>query len=100
MLIRYFATQVFQFPFIIYGLIGFLRKDENVRVPALCYAVHVLTTMIPIIAELLIGKETPAPPLTIAVYGVWVFFPLLMLWRCSQSPLFPASPKSGSKKGQ
>jgi hypothetical protein len=78
----------FQFPFVCYAIVAWVRRSEGVRIPALCYAAHVLTTMVPIMAELAVGKDQPAPPLTFLIYGIWVFFPLLMLVRCWPSPMF------------
>jgi hypothetical protein len=87
-----------QFPFVCFAIVAWLRRSESVRVPALCYSAHVLTTMIPIMAELVVGKDKPAPPETILIYGIWVFFPLLMLFRCMPSPMFPTDATTAKKK--
>ena len=67
---------------------GWLASREWVRTPGLLYSVHVLTTMVPIMAELC---TDPRPTLTCKViYGIWVLLPLIVLLRCglSPSPLF------------
>lgn len=78
--------------------------------PALLYAVHVLSTMPPIFLELL---SDPRPTRTcIAVYAVWVALPLLIVARCAAAGpggarLFaeerapgPAAAEGGSGRGR
>ena len=59
---------------------GWARGRRWVRTPALVYSVHVLTSMLPIMAELL---ADPRPSLVcLSTYAVWVLLPCLMLARC------------------
>ena len=73
---------------------GWITSSEWVRTPGLCYSVHVLTTMVPIMTELC---TDPRPTLTCKlIYGVWVLLPAILLLRCglSPSPLFDAQPRT------
>ncbi|KAL1521699.1 hypothetical protein AB1Y20_021354 [Prymnesium parvum] len=72
---------------------GWIRERQWVRTPGLVYAVHVLTTMIPIMTELC---SHPRPTLTCKlVYAVWVILPAIMLLRCVQTPpMFHARPRT------
>jgi hypothetical protein len=75
------------------------RKREGVKWPSLLYAVHVLTTMLPI---MLVLYSDPRPTRTcLAVYGVWVALPLLIVARCAASGpsglLFGAEQRKGAK---
>lgn len=57
------------------------RRRQGAWLPALVYAVHVLSTMPPILLELL---ADPRPTRTcVAVYSVWVALPILVLARCA-----------------
>merc|ERR1712217_338732 len=59
--------------------VGWLRRSESVKAPSLIYAVHVLTTMIPIMTVFCCD---PRPTLTcLLVYGIWVLLPFLLLVR-------------------
>ena len=59
---------------------GWANRREWVKTPALVYSVHVLTTMVPIMAVLYFD---PRPTIMcLAVYGIWVALPLLVAARC------------------
>jgi hypothetical protein len=63
---------------------GWLRRREWVRLPGLIYGAHVLTTMVPIMAELCLD---PRPTLLCKlIYAIWVVLPALVLLRCVQTP--------------
>ena len=65
--------------------LGWARRQEWVRLPSIMYSVHVLTTMVPIMAVLLIeGAARASPPSAVCIgaYAVWVALPALLLWRC------------------
>ncbi|KAA0175505.1 hypothetical protein FNF27_02916 [Cafeteria roenbergensis] len=67
-----------QLPFCAVGAWAWAARKEWIRLPAALYAGHVLTTMAPIVAVLV---QDGATPLGLAVYGLWILFPALMLTR-------------------
>lgn len=56
-----------------------------VRIPAIVYATHVATTLLPILAEFLFSDDTPRL-MAAAVYSPWVVLPLILLVRMLQGP--------------
>lgn len=69
---------------------AWLHRCEWARLPALCYSVHVMTTMIPILSALVVD---PRPTVVcLSVYGIWLVLPALLAVRCISSSfvLFPA----------
>ena len=74
-----FVEAVFQLPACFVLAAGWVRQSEWVRTLTLVYSVHVLTTMVPIMAVLSLD---PRPTVTcLLVYSVWVVFPVLLLLR-------------------
>jgi hypothetical protein len=79
------AELILQVPACAVLSVGWARRREWVRLPSVMYSVHVLTTMVPIMAVLLIEGATKARPpsvMCIGAYAVWVALPALLLWRC------------------
>lgn len=77
------AEVTLQLPACAIVAVGWHRRREWVRMPALLYSVHVLTTMLPIMFVL---RADPRPTLTcLLVYSVWIVLPLLSAWRCLAS---------------
>jgi hypothetical protein len=77
------AELIFQVPFCLVGCWAWATGQRWIRIPSIVYASHVLTTMIPIITELAVAG---APPVTLAVYGLWVLLPAIMLFRSLGKP--------------
>lgn len=93
------AELLFQFPLILWLLPQWIRRDNAARSASLVYGAHVATTMVPIYAELLLAPESEATPLCVAVYGIWIFFPVLILHRClSCEELWPVTAESAARK--
>lgn len=67
-----------QLPFCAVGAWAWASQKEWIRLPAALYAGHVLTTMAPIVTVLAMDGTTP---LGLAVYGLWILFPALVLMR-------------------
>lgn len=89
---------ILQLPFCVAGAAGWAFRQEWVKIPSVVYSVHVLTTMIPITACL---YHDGASALCLAVYGVWIALPALMLWRAATiKSLFSMAGPSPSRAKQ
>lgn len=87
------AELLFQAPMCAYLAYAWIRRRQSVRLPSIVYSVHVLTTMVPIMAELTFDPRPTA--VCKLVYGVWVLLPALLLIRCLRPPpLFTASSRT------
>jgi len=84
---------IFQLPYCLIAAATWHRRSLWMERVGLVYAAHVLTTMVPIVPELVASGARPAG---LAVYGVWVALPLLMLWRLLTAP--PAAEGSSKAK--
>lgn len=63
---------------------AWLRGKPWIILPSLIYATHVLTTMIPIVAEILFAPHEQAMSARItllAIYSPWIICPILLLLR-------------------
>lgn len=68
-----------------------------VRVPAVLYGAHVATTLIPIMAELLLGVPGHPKAACASVYAPYLLVPLSMVLRYSLRPCGAASPSMRRK---
>lgn len=94
---------LFQLPFFIWGTYAMLFRRVGFRLPALAYAVHVLTTMVPILVALITVQDGPWGPITpgqrlflVLLYLPYALLPALLGARALSfpSPLPPPTPKT------
>jgi hypothetical protein len=94
------AEQLVQLPFFIVAIYAFIKCRNWIRIPALIYGAHVVTVMIPIMAEILWAPHLPTANKLklVGVYGPWVILPLLLLLKMAFVPLpFGKETKGGPK---
>lgn len=73
-----------QFPFFFVATYAFIAKANWIRIPALIYGVHVSTTMVPILAEILYGSHSGPHSLALAgIYAPYLIVPLLLAIKMS-----------------
>lgn len=69
-----------QLPFFFMALYAFIAGKNWIRIPAIIYASHVMTTLVPIMAAFLFDKEyLNHNPTLLATYAVYFVIPLLLL---------------------
>ncbi|XP_004450017.3 sigma intracellular receptor 2 [Dasypus novemcinctus] len=97
-----FCELVFQLPFFPFATYAFFKGGcKWIRIPAIIYSVHVLTTLIPILSEILFGEFSKAAgfkgqgPKTLherltllSVYAPYFLIPLMLLLFMLQSPYY------------
>ena len=95
------AELALQLPFFVVGAAAWWARSEWVRVPSIWYGVHTATTLVPILADLLLtpGKSAAQYGLLAATYGPFAVMPLLIAWRASaRAVLFPGGARGGKGK--
>lgn len=75
------VEMLIQLPFFVYAVLALAYRWNSFRIPALAYGVHLLTVMIPIIAEIACSTEIPNEFKTrlFSIYGPWVCIPSWLL---------------------
>jgi hypothetical protein len=69
-------------PLYVYLAHGFLKRRNEIRVPAIAYAWVMLYSMAVHVAVELWGERPPPYPLVfIATYAIYIIAPVLLLWR-------------------
>jgi len=98
---------LFQLPFFFLGTYAMLQGRSWIRLPALLYVVHVLTTMVPIGAVLCTAMDGPLGPITamqrlhlVLLYLPYAVLPALLGARAFSLPASPSSSPSPSPKGR
>lgn len=98
---------LFQLPFFFLGTYAVLQGRSWIRLPALLYVVHVLTTMVPIGATLCTATDGPLGPITamqrlhlVLLYLPYAVLPALLGARAFSLPASPSSSRSPSSKGR
>ena len=92
---------VVQAPFYAVAIYAFLRRKNWIRLPAVVYAVVLLTIMPIVLGEQYFGEHaTDKPALVTAVYAAYVVMPLAVLYRVKDAEVFPAPPAKGAARGR
>ena len=83
-------------------LLGYARRARWLRPLGLLYAVHVATTMVPILAHLVATMEAPHLYCVLGFYSPWAAMPAVMLARfgAAQSPTLAAPRRASVRKSQ
>lgn len=90
-----------QLPFFFAAIIAFIKGQQYIRIPSIIYCSHVVTTVIMILPELYIRCTHPNSDMKlalVALYSIYLFIPLLLLWRvCREEQIFESSSESITK---
>ncbi|KAI8094889.1 transmembrane protein 6/97 [Gilbertella persicaria] len=74
---------VFQLPFFVYACIGLLKNTQHLRFPLAIYGAHVATTVLPLLAEVLLNPEHKLnwteKVILCGFYGPYFALPCIML---------------------
>lgn len=79
-----FIEVIFQIPYFIYAIHGFINRDNSIRTPTIVYCTHVLTVVTLILPELYIRCTSPyyhIRILLVALYSIYWIIPALLLYR-------------------
>ena len=69
-----------QFPFFFAACYAFIAGSNWIRIPAIIYAAHVMTTLVPIMAAFIFDPAyLNHNPVLLATYAVYFIIPLLLL---------------------
>ncbi|KXZ55009.1 hypothetical protein GPECTOR_3g172 [Gonium pectorale] len=73
---------LYQLPFFFVASYAFIKRRNWIRVPSIIYGAHVVTTMIPILTDILFGPDSgPKRHTLAAIYVPYLIVPLLLLVR-------------------
>ncbi|KAL7400877.1 hypothetical protein ABVT39_019191 [Epinephelus coioides] len=106
-----FCEAVFQTPFFPVAAYAFLKGGcKWIRTPAIVYSTHVATTLIPIVAHILLFKfpmkPHPGPQtlqerwLLVSIYLPYLLVPVLLLLTMVLSSTYNSTTKSGHKQAK
>ncbi|XP_054857218.1 sigma intracellular receptor 2-like [Eublepharis macularius] len=98
----------FHLPFFPFAIYAFLKGDcKWIRIPAIIFAAHVTTSMVPILAHFMfhdfsgstpVGPETWSERLHLsAIYGLYFMFSLMLLFTMLFSPAYNLTEKRKTK---
>eukprot|EP00281_Chroomonas_sp_CCMP1168_P033400 CAMPEP_0206256650 /NCGR_PEP_ID=MMETSP0047_2-20121206/24892_1 /ASSEMBLY_ACC=CAM_ASM_000192 /TAXON_ID=195065 /ORGANISM="Chroomonas mesostigmatica_cf, Strain CCMP1168" /LENGTH=166 /DNA_ID=CAMNT_0053683127 /DNA_START=58 /DNA_END=559 /DNA_ORIENTATION=+ len=83
-----------QLPFFIVALYAFHKRKNWIRVPAICYAAHTATTLVPILTNHMLSPDVPSEsraPL-VCMFLPYLLIPLWLMFHCARNEvLFPDS---------
>lgn len=89
-----------QLPFFFVASYAFIYSKKWIRIPALMYGVHVATTLVPILADIIAGPEGGRHKTTLAaIYLPYFVLPLALALRMAvMADPFPQSESKKKKK--
>ncbi len=92
---------LFQLPFFFIASYAFIKRANWIRTPCIVYGAHVVTTMAPILSDILFGPDSgPKRAALFAIYVPYAIIPFMLLVRMAAvSEPFPASGGGRKKKG-
>ena len=87
---------VFQLPFFFVALYALLARANWIRIPSIVYSAHVMTTVVPTVANILVQPISLSNKLQLApLYLIFFVVPLLLLVRMAASPIPYAAADAG-----
>ncbi|XP_020818913.1 sigma intracellular receptor 2 [Phascolarctos cinereus] len=99
-----FCELVFQLPLFPFAAYAFFKGScKWIRIPAIIYSVHTMTTLIPISAHILFESFTQGPRTLqerlslLSIYAPYFFIPLILLFFMLWSPYYSSDEKKKRK---
>ncbi|GLC33961.1 hypothetical protein PLESTB_000822900 [Pleodorina starrii] len=94
-----FCECVLQLPFFFIAAYAFIKRRNWIRIPGIIYGAHVVTTMVPILTEILFSPAAGPKRVSLAlIYLPYLIVPLLLVVRMAVVAQ-PFGASSGRKKG-